>query len=166
MSEPVHHTILLFDIERFGGRDDVEQTFLRRKLYDIVEDTLVSAGVEQTQQYREDRGDGLIALISSEISKAALLRTLLTTTPGLLHHYNRLAASSTQMRLRIVLASGEVAHDPREGVTGALSATTSTQHADCWTPQCCAGHCNNGPMNTPCCVCPTPCTKGSYGMDT
>ncbi|AWN27929.1 MULTISPECIES: hypothetical protein [unclassified Streptomyces] len=120
MSEPVHHTILLFDIERFGGRDDVEQTFLRRKLYDIVEDTLVSAGVEQTQQYREDRGDGLIALISSEISKAALLRTLLTTTPGLLHHYNRLAASSTQMRLRIVLASGEVAHDPREGVTGGL----------------------------------------------
>ncbi|MGP8301024.1 hypothetical protein ACTPOK_24500 [Streptomyces inhibens] len=120
MTEPVHHTILLFDIERFGGRDDVEQTFLRRKLHDIVEDTLVDAGVEQTQQYREDRGDGVIALISSGISKAALLRTLLTTTPGLLHHYNRLAASSTQMRLRIVLASGEVAHDARDGVTGGI----------------------------------------------
>ncbi|MEV0368553.1 hypothetical protein AB0I10_01745 [Streptomyces sp. NPDC050636] len=120
MSEPVHHTILLFDIERFGGHDDVEQAFLRRKLYDIVEDTLADAGVEQTRQYREDRGDGVIALISSEISKTGLLRTLLTTTPGLLHHYNRLAASSTQMRLRIVLASGEVAHDPREGVTGGI----------------------------------------------
>ncbi|TXC94540.1 hypothetical protein [Streptomyces sp. ISID311] len=120
MSEPVHHTILLFDIERFGGRDDVEQTFLRRTLYDIVEDTLVSAGVEQTQQYREDRGDGVIALISSAIPKTAVLRTLLTTTPGLLHHYNRLAASSTQMRLRIVLASGEVARDPRAGVSGGI----------------------------------------------
>ncbi|MEU5209726.1 hypothetical protein [Streptomyces sp. NPDC020742] len=120
MSDPVHHTILLFDIERFGGRDDVEQTFLRRKLHDIVEDTLVDAGVEQTQQYREDRGDGVIALISSDISKAALLRTLLTTTPGLLHHYNRLAASTTQMRLRIALASGEVAHDARDGVTGGI----------------------------------------------
>ena len=32
MREPVHHTILLFDIERFGLRDDVEQDVLRRKL--------------------------------------------------------------------------------------------------------------------------------------
>ncbi|MFJ5798912.1 hypothetical protein [Streptomyces decoyicus] len=120
MSEPVHHTILLFDIERFGGRDDVEQAFLRRTLYDIVEDTLIGAGVEQTQQYREDRGDGVIVLISSELPKTALLRTLLTTTPGLLHNYNRLAANSTQMRLRIVLASGEVARDPRAGVSGGI----------------------------------------------
>ncbi|WP_435125172.1 hypothetical protein [Actinacidiphila sp. bgisy144] len=120
MTEPVNRTILLFDIERFSRRDDVEQAFLRRGLDTVVEDSLAAAGVERTQQYREDRGDGLIILISGDVSKARLLRALLTTTPDALHAYNRFAASSTQMRLRVVLAAGEVAHDPQGSTVGGL----------------------------------------------
>ena len=33
MADPVFRTILLFDIEQFGSRDDVEQAFLRRILF-------------------------------------------------------------------------------------------------------------------------------------
>ncbi|SCD59751.1 hypothetical protein GA0115240_11607, partial [Streptomyces sp. DvalAA-14] len=120
MTEPVNRTILLLDIERFSKRDDVEQAFLRRALASVAEDTLAAAGVEGPQQYREDRGDALIILIGAEVAKAALLRALLTTTPDTLREYNRFAASSTQMRLRIVLAAGEVAHDPRAGTVGGL----------------------------------------------
>ncbi|MFI6649008.1 hypothetical protein ACIBI8_15505 [Streptomyces sp. NPDC050529] len=120
MREPVNRTILLLDIEKFSRRDDVVQAALRRTLNTVVDRTLVAAGVEATQQYREDRGDGLIVLISSEVAKTEVLRSILTMTPDLVHDYNRLAASSAQMRLRIVLAAGEVAHDPQEGTTGGL----------------------------------------------
>ncbi|GHH91425.1 hypothetical protein [Streptomyces capillispiralis] len=120
MREPVNRTILLFDIERFSRRDDVVQAVLRRSLNKIVDETLEAAGVEATQQYREDRGDGLIVLLSGDVAKTVLLRTLVTTTPELLHEHNLLASDSAQMRLRIVLAVGEVAHDPHAGTTGGL----------------------------------------------
>jgi hypothetical protein len=120
LTEPVNSTILLLDIERFSKRDDVEQAFLRRGLHNVVEDILADAGVEPNLQYREDRGDGLIILISADIPKTALLRALLTTAADSLRGYNRVAASSAQMRLRTVLASGEVARDPREGTVGGL----------------------------------------------
>ncbi|MFJ8948698.1 MULTISPECIES: hypothetical protein [unclassified Streptomyces] len=120
LREPVNRTILLFDIEDFSRRDNVAQACLRRELHNAVEDTLAEAGVERNMQYREDRGDGLIVLISSDIPKTALLRVLLTTTPDALHLYNRLASSSAQMRLRMVLASGEVALDPKRGTVGGL----------------------------------------------
>jgi hypothetical protein len=120
LAEPVNRTFLLLDIESFSGRDNVEQAVLRRGLHDVVEDVLTGAGVEPNLQYREDRGDGLIILVSADIPKAALLRALLTTAPDSLREYNRVASSSAQMRLRTVLASGEVAFDPREGTVGGL----------------------------------------------
>ncbi|WP_223267672.1 hypothetical protein [Streptosporangium nondiastaticum] len=120
MREPVNRTILLLDIERFSRRDDVVQAVLRRTLNTVVDRTLVTAGVEATQQYREDRGDGLIVLISGDVAKTAVLRALLTVTPELLHDHNRLASGGAQMRLRMVLAAGEVAHDPQAGTTGGL----------------------------------------------
>ncbi|MCG6495499.1 hypothetical protein [Kitasatospora sp. A2-31] len=120
MPEPVNRTILLLDIERFSRRDDVVQAVLRRTLKSVVDQTLLSAGVEVTQQYREDRGDGLIVLLGGEVAKTAVLRALLTVTPELLHEHNRLASRGAQMRLRMVLAAGEIAHDPQTGTAGGL----------------------------------------------
>ncbi|MEU2656341.1 hypothetical protein ABZ615_13560 [Streptomyces sp. NPDC007325] len=120
MREPVNRTILLLDIERFSRRDDVVQAVLRRGLNTIVDQTLEAAGVEPSQQYREDRGDGLIVLLSGDVAKTALLRALLTVAPDLLHEHNLLASDSAQMRLRMVLAAGEVAHDPHAGTTGGI----------------------------------------------
>ncbi|WP_275461729.1 hypothetical protein [Streptomyces noursei] len=120
LTEPVNRTILLLDIEDFSRRADVVQACLRRELHNVVEDTLAEAGVERNMQYREDRGDGLIVLISADIPKTVLLRALLTTTPDALCQYNRLASSSAQMRLRMILAAGEVAFDRKEGTVGGL----------------------------------------------
>ncbi|WP_051943813.1 hypothetical protein [Streptacidiphilus rugosus] len=109
MSDPINRTILLADIERFGRHDDVQQVFLRRVLYDVLRDTLRAAGVEPDEARLEDRGDAVMALISSAIPKTRLLKALLEETPAALHGYNRLAARDTQVRLRLVLAEGEVA---------------------------------------------------------
>lgn len=118
MTEPVNRTILLFDIEQFGRRDDVEQAFLRRLLYDVVDETLRAAQVEETSRLRADRGDSLMELIDARVSLRILVKTLLTETPALLHSKNRLIASTAQMRLRIVLAAGYVAVDERDGWVG------------------------------------------------
>ncbi|TQF04604.1 hypothetical protein E6W39_23220 [Kitasatospora acidiphila] len=120
MREPVNRTILLLDIERFSRRDDVVQAVLRRSLNAVVDQTMRSAGVEATQQYREDRGDGLIVLLDGDVAKTAVLRSLLTTTPELLYEHNRLASAGAQLRLRLVLASGEVAYDPQDGTVGGV----------------------------------------------
>jgi hypothetical protein len=120
MPEPVNRTMLLFDIEGASQRDDVVQTVLRRSLNTVVDETLAAAGAEDAQQYCEDRGDGVIVLISGDIAKTAVLRALLTTTPDLLREHNRLASAGAQMRLRVVLAAGEVAFDPHDGKEGGL----------------------------------------------
>ncbi|MFK4101318.1 hypothetical protein ACI2L1_14815 [Streptomyces sp. NPDC019531] len=118
MTDPVYRTILLFDIEQFGKRDDVEQAYLRRMLYDVVDATLLAAGVEETSRLRADRGDSVMELIDTRISVPALAKTLLSDTPALLHSKNRLIADSTRMRLRIVLSAGYVAVDELGGWVG------------------------------------------------
>ncbi|MFI8894819.1 hypothetical protein [Streptomyces paradoxus] len=118
MTDPVYRTILLFDIEQYGSRDDVEQAFLRRVLYDVVETTLLTAGVEETARLRADRGDSVMELIDTAVPVPNLVKTLLTETPALLHNKNRLLADSARMRLRIVLSSGYVAVDELDGWVG------------------------------------------------
>ncbi|MFG2649911.1 hypothetical protein [Streptomyces sp. NPDC048436] len=118
MTEPVNRTILLFDIEQFGKRDDVEQAFLRRLLYDVADQTLAAAGVSETVRLRADRGDSVMELIEAQVPVPAVLKTLLTDTPALLHNKNRLISNSAQMRLRIVLSTGYVAVDELNGWVG------------------------------------------------
>ncbi|MFF7261457.1 hypothetical protein ACFZCL_14370 [Streptomyces sp. NPDC008159] len=118
MADPVYRTLLLFDIEQFGSRDDVEQAFLRRILYDVVDATLTAADVDETARLRADRGDSVMELIDTRVSVPVLVKTLLTETPALLHNKNRLLATSARMRLRVVLSSGYVAVDELDGWVG------------------------------------------------
>ncbi|GAA1407931.1 hypothetical protein GCM10009639_57290 [Kitasatospora putterlickiae] len=118
MTEPVNQTILLLDIEKFGTRDDVEQAFMRRMLYSVLHETLRGTGVEPAEQRLEDRGDSVMALINPTYPKAKLLHALITETPSFLHANNRLAAPSARVRLRMVLASGEVAVQELGGALG------------------------------------------------
>ncbi|CAL9468790.1 hypothetical protein [Streptomyces sp. enrichment culture] len=118
MTEPVYRTILLFDIEQYGSRDDVEQAFLRRVLYDVVDTTLLTAAIDERARLRADRGDSVMELIDTAVPVPALVKILLAETPALLHNKNRLLAASARMRLRIVLSSGYVAVDELDGWVG------------------------------------------------
>ncbi|MFC9426331.1 hypothetical protein [Streptomyces sp. NPDC056987] len=104
-------TILLLDIEKFSDRDDVEQTYLRRMLYDITDRVLDAAGIDEPRRRRDDRGDAVTEVIDANASVARLLRSLLTELPMHLKATNRMASSSAQIRLRTVLATGYVALD-------------------------------------------------------
>ncbi|MEU5095849.1 hypothetical protein, partial [Streptomyces sp. NPDC020996] len=118
MSDPVSRTILLLDIERFSDRDDVEQAYLRRMLYDITDRTLQRAGVDQTRRLRADRGDSVMELIDANAPVTDLLRAVLTEVPAQLRAFNRMASRSAQIRLRAVVATGYVAVDEHQGWVG------------------------------------------------
>jgi hypothetical protein len=118
MTDPVSRTMLLLDIEKYSDRDDVEQAYLRRVLYDIADRTLERAGIDETRRLRADRGDSVMELIDASASVPALLRALLTEVPAQLHGFNRLASSSAQIRLRGVVATGFVAVDAQGGWVG------------------------------------------------
>ncbi|MEV0735987.1 hypothetical protein AB0I51_08450 [Streptomyces sp. NPDC050549] len=118
MSDPVSRTILLLDIERYSDRDDVEQAYLRRMLYDITDRTLESAGIDETRRLRADRGDSVMELIDASAPVTALLRALLTEVPVRLKAVNRMASRSAQIRLRGVVATGYVAVDQHDGWVG------------------------------------------------
>ncbi|MFF8695283.1 hypothetical protein ACF08W_24090 [Streptomyces sp. NPDC015144] len=118
MNDPVSSTILLLDIEKYSERDDVEQAFLRRMLYDLTDRALLAAGIDETRRRRADRGDSVMELIDANCSVVALLRALLTELPARLHSLNRRASASARMRLRGVVASGFVAVDPLDGWVG------------------------------------------------
>ncbi|MFG2499987.1 hypothetical protein ACGFSB_17445 [Streptomyces sp. NPDC048441] len=118
MTDPVSRTILLLDIEKYSDRDDVEQAYLRRMLYDITDRALENAGIEETLRLRADRGDSVMELIDANASLTALLRALLTEVPAQLRAVNRMASSSAQIRLRAVLATGYVAVDELDGWVG------------------------------------------------
>ncbi|MFF9755501.1 hypothetical protein ACF1FC_22430 [Streptomyces sp. NPDC014344] len=118
MTHPVSRTILLLDIERFSDRDDVEQAYLRRMLYDVTDRALEAAGIDETLRTRADRGDSVMELIDANAPVTALLRALLTEVPVQLRAVNRMASRSAQMRLRGVVAGGYVAVDRLDGWVG------------------------------------------------
>ncbi|MET8977637.1 hypothetical protein ABZX85_18670 [Streptomyces sp. NPDC004539] len=118
MTDPVSRTILLLDIEKYSARDDVEQAYLRRMLYDIADRALESAGIDETLRLRADRGDSVMELIDASAPVTALLRTLLTSVPDQLRSVNRMASRSAQIRLRGVVSTGWVAVDKHDGWVG------------------------------------------------
>ncbi|MEY6565643.1 hypothetical protein AB8B12_11995, partial [Streptomyces sp. PGLac3x] len=111
MNDPVNRTMLLVDIEKFSDRDDVEQAFLRRMLYDVVDRTMERAGIDETLRLRADQGDSVMEFIDPNVSVPQVLRSVISELPAQLKAVNRMASSAAQMRLRAVVASGFIALD-------------------------------------------------------
>ncbi|MER5730552.1 hypothetical protein ABT084_19845 [Streptomyces sp. NPDC002138] len=129
-AHPLPYSILLIDTERFSDRDDVQQGYLRRMLYGIVDRSLQAAGVDQTVRLHEDRGDAVMELIDTSVPLTTLLRTLLSHVPAELHAVNRLAAESARIRLRTVLATGFVTLDGHGWVGSDLNEACRLLDAD------------------------------------
>lgn len=108
MSDPVHKTLLVFDIEKFGPRKHIEQAEAQRVMYDFFRQVLAKAEVEQTAARVEDRGDGLFAVLDADVSKVRLIRSVLTELPTALYDYNRLASDSAKIRMRAAAHAGDV----------------------------------------------------------
>lgn len=113
---PVPMTILVVDAESFSLLRNPEQLAARRMLYAVLSESLESIGVPWRHCRHEDRGDGAIVLIPSEIPKPMVVRGLLAGFG------DRVADVAVRhgvppLRVRAALHAGEV-HLDQHGIAG------------------------------------------------
>src|SRR6266536_2021157 len=98
------------DIEGFGRqeRDDPGRIGMREALFAVLADGLKLAGIERGQWEQSDLGDGILVLISPEVSKVRLIDPLIGELTFALQRYNDTAGPAARMRLRAVVHAGEV----------------------------------------------------------
>ncbi|UYM24080.1 hypothetical protein NQP46_12995 [Streptomyces albus] len=144
MNDPVNRTMLLVDIEKFSDRDDVEQAFLRRMLYDVVDRTMERAGIDETLRLRADQGDSVMEFIDPNVPVPQVLRSVISELPAQLKAVNRMASSAAQMRLRAVVASGFIALDER----GIWVGSDLNHACGSSTPTSCGRPCASAPATS------------------
>jgi hypothetical protein len=108
-----YRNIFAIDIEGSTQRTDPDKAYLRRSMYDLLEQALRAGGI--TTQYRDsfvDRGDGVLTLVRpvDEAPKRVLLARVVPTLGALLTEHNT-RYSAQRFRLRAVMHAGEVSYD-------------------------------------------------------
>jgi hypothetical protein len=110
---PTYKSILAFDVEGFSEpyRDDRARQAVRAGLYHVLRESFHAARLAWPPGQHEDRGDGVIALVSPLIPKVLLIDPLLSCLRATLSAYNRTAPLAERFRLRCAIHAGEVSDD-------------------------------------------------------
>jgi class 3 adenylate cyclase len=115
---PHHRAIVALDIERSTSRTDPVKAELRRKIYELFDGALCSAGIHEQHRDRFiDRGDGVLALVYpvDQAPKVLLLSTAIPSLNQLLNDYNTgvpaVGRPERLLRIRAVVHAGEVNYD-------------------------------------------------------
>jgi PAS domain S-box-containing protein len=118
-AEPEHRAILALDIEGFGRleRSNLARARMRTGLHRIIGNALSAAGIDPDHMEQTEYGDGVLVLLSPQVSKARLLYPLLPRLVSGLARYNRTAADAARLRVRAVVHAGELLRDDH-GITG------------------------------------------------
>lgn len=119
-----NRTIVLVDVASFTHPDRrmPHQTAVREGLYKALEEAFTEAHVDWNSCYHEDRGDGVMILVPSEVSVVALADPLLDRLVAALREHNAIHVPEASIRLRLLLHFGQVRLDS-SGASGlALNA--------------------------------------------
>jgi class 3 adenylate cyclase len=121
-AEPVHRTIVVFDIADFAHprRTDPARLRLRHHLYALIRQTLVAAGIDPRQAPQVDLGDSVMALFDPNIPTTRVAGLVGGDLGASLAELNRQLPSDERLRLRIALHHGEVLVDEHGFVGAAL----------------------------------------------
>lgn len=117
---PVHGTILLVDVERFGNpqRIDMHRVSIRAGLYRALEKAFEEAAIDRSGWRTQDSGDGVLMLGPPDLAKGQLAEKLPRALASALVAHNEAHPPAERIRLRMALHSGEVIFDSH-GMTGA-----------------------------------------------
>jgi hypothetical protein len=101
------------DIARFtrSDRDSEIRLYLRRSLYQILEDAFEGSGLPWASCHREDRGDGVLVIVPPRVAGYAIIDPLPERLRGLIRRHNRVTREPAQMQLRAAANIGPVHHD-------------------------------------------------------
>ena len=119
MVEPaVHRSIVIVDVENFGdpARTNADQLIVRDTMYEVLGQSFARAGIDWDGCEAEDRGDGVMVLVSPFVPKSWLVTMLPAYVAESLIRHNAACTAQTRIRLRMALHAGEVQPD-RNGST-------------------------------------------------
>lgn len=76
MSEARQSWVVVLDVEDYSSRTDPIQRSLRNAMYEVISEALTRSGLPTEEIVRDDRGDGVLMIISSSVSPVALAAPL------------------------------------------------------------------------------------------
>ena len=117
--EPVHRTILAFDMEGFGGpqRSNPVRSMMRMGLYGLIREALVHSLGGLGRCRLSDLGDGVLVLIDPDVPKNRVVEPFMSDMALGLKRYNEQTGANGEIRLRVALHAGEIVEDP-QGYSG------------------------------------------------
>ena len=120
LSLAVHRTIVAVDVEGFGNkrRTNKNQVAIRDGLYRAMQMAFDQAEIPWSDRDHEDRGDGMLILVGSEVPKSLFVESLPSALADALRVHNSAHPDPERIRLRMALHAGEVNFD-EHGVTSA-----------------------------------------------
>ena len=121
LSQPaVHRTIVIIDVENFGdpARTNTNQLAVREGMYEALRQSFAQAGISWDSCVAEDRGDGVMVLVSPEVPKSWLVSVVPIRLAAMLAEHNAACEVQERIRLRMALHAGEV-HRDAHGWAGA-----------------------------------------------
>jgi tetratricopeptide (TPR) repeat protein len=109
----VHRTIVIVDVENFGdpARTNVHQLAVRAGMYEALQQSFAQAGIGWDACVAEDRGDGVMVLVSPEVPKSLLVSVVPVRLAALLAVHNAAHGAMERIRLRMALHAGEMHRD-------------------------------------------------------
>lgn len=116
-----HYSMAIVDIEKFGTRNNADQSWLRARMYEMVEKAIEAAGLDWSRCEREDRGDAVILLIPADEAKQDISDGFVRQLNTELIRYAARTTGTVKMRVRLALHFGEVGHDANGWVGGDLN---------------------------------------------
>jgi hypothetical protein len=122
---PVHHTIVVVDIEGFATptRTLPHQLRSRTGLYQAVHDAFRAADLPWKRCRVEDRGDAVFVLIPPDIPKGPFVEVVPEALARAVRAHNHTSHDSQRIRLRMAVHAGEVAFDEHGATSAAVTST-------------------------------------------
>jgi hypothetical protein len=119
LSPAVHRAIVCVDVEGFGDRrrTNPDQVAARDGLYCALSQAFARSGMHWEDCYHEDRGDGALILIPSDVPKSLLVTDVPRELAAALSEHNQAHDQPARIRLRMAVHAGEIHHDAH-GVAG------------------------------------------------
>jgi hypothetical protein len=116
-------TIMLSDVVGFGSdsRTDEDRRVIREALFSMTHTVLRDLPDEWSW---DDRGDGLLTVVSPSVPTAKVVAHLHKELPGALDEHNRVYPDSARIQLRVAINVGPVASDVM-GVSGEAIIVTA-----------------------------------------
>ncbi|MEU4804488.1 hypothetical protein [Actinosynnema sp. NPDC023587] len=131
-SPPLHHTILVVDIERWTdpSRTDEHRRVLHLGLFAALRQAFADVAVDWALCTVENTGDGMIVLVPAQVSGSLLVDRLPSRITAAVRRHNEVSALEARMRLRFVLHEGPVRKVPDGQIGSAIAVACRLLDSD------------------------------------